>query len=212
MKDFDFYQIAGVIAPGMVVIAGVVFLFFPEEQKAVLSISNVSIGGLGVGLLIAYVVGQLLQAIGNGFEEFWWWIRGGWPTDWVRTGKHKPMQPDQLMIIQEKLRVILKNDHFNVESLTRKEWRSVTSQIYSKVENANVNRRVDIFNANYGLSRGLVATTFVLMFGQVLCCGWTIAIWLFLLGLLILSIYRMDRAGRTYARELFSKFLDTKGE
>ena len=33
MKDFEFYEVIGVIAPGMILVVGAVLLFFPDQIK-----------------------------------------------------------------------------------------------------------------------------------------------------------------------------------
>jgi len=208
MKEFDFYQIAGVIAPGTVVIVGGVLLFFPNQQQAVLSISNVSFGSLGIGMILAYVVGQLLQAIGNGLENLYWWFWGGMPTDWVRTGKHELISPQQQELLQNRLRQMFSKESFSISAdLNVKRWYSIVRQVNAVVEAEGRSKRVEIFNGNYGLTRG-IAAAFLLLLAAVLITDWRACkIELVLALLLGLSIYRMHRWGRNYGRELFVQFL-----
>ena len=213
MKEFDFYQVAGVIAPGMVVIVGGVLLFFPEQQQGILSISSVSIGSLGLGMILAYVAGQLLQAVGNGLENIYWWFWGGMPTDWVRTYKRELISPHQRDLLQKRVGAMLNDEKFTLSAdLKPRRWYSITRQVYAVIEAENVNRRVEIFNGNYGLCRGIAAAFLLLLVGVITTDyqAWTIEV---ALGVLLgLAVYRMHRWGRTYGRELFVQYLALKGE
>jgi hypothetical protein len=154
MKEFDFYGTAGVIAPGTVLVIGMTIMFFPDQGDLLKTIFGVSLGSLGIGLVLAYVAGQLLQAVGNAFEAAWWWPWGGMPTDWVRTEKHHLLSPSQRALIESRLRVTMKDPDLSLASATAKHWYAITRQVYAAVAAASRNERVDIFNGNYGLCRG----------------------------------------------------------
>ncbi len=66
---------------------------------------------------------------------------------------------------------------------------------------------MDTFNGNYGLNRGLAASLLVLAVLNIFSdwSQWSISIW-FVVGA-GLAIYRMDRFGVHYGRELFVQFL-----
>ena len=70
-------------------------------------------------------------------------------------------------------------------------------------------KRIDTFNANYGLCRGLAASLLVLLFVNLICNfkGWQIHV--ILSALCCLAIYRFYRFGIIYARELFVEFLQS---
>ena len=88
MKLFKYYEVLGLVTPGMTFVIGSIVLFWPEERDIFVSLMNISVGSLGFGLLTSYVIGQLLQAVGNLLETGWWALWGGKPTDWIRTDKH----------------------------------------------------------------------------------------------------------------------------
>lgn len=186
MKQFDYYETIGVIAPGIVLLLGGVFLFFPEQQKNLITISNISIGGLGLGLILAYVAGQLLQAVGNGLEKVWWWFWGGMPSDWIRENKHELVSAEQRELVQTRVKVMLNNTSFNLSSCNKNHWNSITRQIYAAVSNAGCASRVYIFNGNYGLLRGIAAGLITLLIGMIFfnCRAWHIEITLAVLSAL----------------------------
>lgn len=207
MKDFDFYEVIGVIAPGMVLVVGAVLLFFPDQHQYLLSIANVSLGSLGVGLILAYVAGQLLQAVGNGLETVWWWLWGGMPTDWIRSGKHDLVATSQRDSVQMRVRGMLNSPVFDLSTSDKRHWYSITRQIYAAVSAAGRATRVDIFNGNYGLCRG-IAAGFLLLLAWSAFVNWRAWQIEAVLAILIsLAIYRMHRFGVRYGRELFLQYL-----
>jgi ABC-type Fe3+ transport system permease subunit len=74
-RNFDFYEYAGIIIPGTVLVMALVW-FFPEA-RALFSKEGVTLGELGLFIIIAYAAGQLVQAIGNGLEWALWKLCGG---------------------------------------------------------------------------------------------------------------------------------------
>lgn len=207
MKEFDFYEVIGVIAPGMVLIVGAVFLFFPDQQQNLMGIANLSLGSLGVGLILAYVAGQLLQAVGNVLDTVWWSLWGGMPTDWVRSGKHALIAESQRNLIRERICIMLNNSSFDLSATDTKHWYSITRQIYAAVSAAGRAARVDIFNGNYGLCRGIAAGFLLLLAGSIIVNWRAWQIETVLVILIAFSIYRMHRFGVRYGRELFVQFL-----
>ena len=207
MKEFDFYGTAGVIAPGMVFIVGLVVLFFPHHSKDLMAISDVSLGSLGVGLILAYVAGQLLQAVGNAIETVWWWFWSGMPTDWVRSGKHELISPSQRMLLESRIRLTINDPTFALSGTTDKHWYAITRQLYAAVAAADRSARIDIFNGNYGLCRGIAAGLFVLLVTSAIMHWQAWKVELLLAALIALAIYRMHRFAVRYGREVFAQYL-----
>lgn len=207
MKEFDFYATAGVIAPGMVFIVGLVILCFPDHSKDLMAISGVSLGSLGVGLILAYVAGQLLQAIGNAIEAIWWWCWGGMPTDWVRSGKRELIAPSQRTLLESRIRVTVNDPTFTLAGATDKHWYAITRQVYAAVATADRTARIDIFNGNYGLCRGIAAGLLVLLVTSAIMHWQAWKVELILAVLIALAFYRMHRFAVRYAREVFTQYL-----
>ena len=208
VRKFDFYEFVGIIVPGMLVLVGGMIIVVPnfEEMK---KLADLSVGGLGIGILVAYVAGQLVQTVGNGIEKVWWRIRGGMPTDLVRTGKRNLIADAQRKLLQDKVRQMLENNAFVLNAiLPEKQWYSITRQIYAAVDADKRAARVDIFNGNYGLHRGIASGLLVLMVTVAFVDWQAWRVESFLLILFAFAIYRMNRFAVHYGRELFVQFLE----
>jgi len=206
MRNLDFYEFVGILLPGVVLLA-IAGLVFPEAKDEAVG-QNISAGEFGLATLIAYVLGHLVQGIGNVIETVWWKGWGGMPTDWVRSGKHRLIAEVQRQLLEPALRKLLRNDSFELkQDIDSGQWYSITRQVYGFVSAAGRAQRIDIFNGNYGLCRGVAAALLVSL-AIVSVKDW--ANWraeLLLLGLAALAIYRMHRFGVRYGRELFVQFI-----
>lgn len=207
MKQVDFYEFAGVIAPGTLLLlaAG---LMWPNYLGGIQNL-NVSLGGLGVLMLLAYVAGHLLQAVGNLFENLWWRVNGGWPSDWPRTTKGELLSEAQLAMLQERIHTELGFADVTLgPDLTASSWHPIFRQIYALVRAAGRDDRAHIFNGNYALFRGIASAAIVSVLAVVIVRGWeawplTVAF----LGAAVLAVLRMHRFAKHYARERFVQFL-----
>ncbi|WP_220635540.1 hypothetical protein [Georgfuchsia toluolica] len=206
MRKFDFYEFTGILVPGTLFLVGLIYLW--PAMVAVGNLDEISIGGFGIFTLFAYVAGHLIQAVGNWVEKVWWKIIGGMPTDWIRTGKRTLLGSSQMKKlhgdIQSRLNLVLPE---NLADIPAGDWLGVTRQVYAVVEAKKCAGRVDMFNGNYGLHRGLAATALVLLalspvseVAEPVSCA-------ILIVILALAASRMHLFGKHYARELFSQFL-----
>jgi hypothetical protein len=208
MKEFNYYEFIGVLILGAILLYGISLIF--TNIGPVLFIPNLSIGGFGLFFVLSFAFGHLVHALGNGLEYIWWKIFGGMPTDWIRTGKFDFLGKKIRETIELRVRNHIRMPNFAFKKINPTEWNSIVGRIYAAVEGKGKGRRVDIFNNNYSLFRGM-ATTFLCL------AGITVANspknWLWALGYLIASlvaIYRMNRFGKYYAREVFIQFLEIK--
>ena len=229
MRQFDFYEFVGVIVPGAVFLTGVagsfgmyhgavdiivpgaVFLtgvalespWDPWEKFWLERIGDPSIGGLVLGVILAYAAGHLVQAVGNMVEKAWWWAWGGMPSDWPRSGSHTLIAPHQVSQLEERVRTLLHQPDFKLSSTGRRDWYSIVRQVYAAVAGDSRSSRVDVFNGNYGLCRGLAASFLALIPSVALIDwpGWGVVAGL---GLAAgIALYRMHRFGVHYGREVF---------
>ena len=200
-RTFDFYEYAGFIIPGAVLTLGLL-LFFPEG-RALFTKDGVTFGELGLFVIVAYAAGQLVQGIGNFIEWLWWMPFGGRPSERTLSGKF--LSAEQYKRLTE----ALKKDPKIIRDLATRgkgEYGAIVNEVYATVAGAGKAARVDIFNGNYGLLRGLAAAFLILvMVALVLTKG------VYLIGalviLLLLALQRMHRYSGYYAKELFTQYL-----
>lgn len=210
-KEFSFYEFVGIIAPGMIFLV-LVTQSLPEIQK-IIKIQDLSLGGFGLSVIIAYVVGHLIQSLGNLIENIWWYFWGGMPTNWViKRGKCTYLSEEQFSVLLSQVGSVLGlSPKDSLQNYEAKEWFAITRQIYAATKQANATDRVDIFNGNYGFFRGIVSA---LVFGITLIIiqsGLTKLTLLFILFcFLLMAFARMHRFAIHYARELFVQFIQIK--
>ena len=205
-RGFDFYEYAAILAPGAVVLTGVYLVY--SGGLGVGALKDMGVGGLGFATVIAYVAGHLIQAVGNGVEWIWWKAWGGWPTDWVRTNRHQKLISDeQLAALETRVNSRLGlPSPVKIREMTERGWHGVTRQIHAAVSCVESRvRRMEGFNGNYGLNRGIASSMFVIwVLAAINGKSWW---WMALAGSGI-AIIRMHRFGKHYARELFVQFLE----
>lgn len=200
--QFDAYEYIAVIAPGSVLTFGGL-LVFPELQPY-FSNDGLTVGGLGLFVILSFIAGHLLQAGGNLVEWFLWKPFGGMPTNWVLKDNQNLLDRVQVDKLFSKVKAI--HPDIVVAEDNKKGWFGVTREIYGYVKDAGKSERVDSFNRSYGLMRGLstsliTVTLIAAMFGL----SWGV------IALLVLAsataLYRTYRFGVHYGRELFVRYL-----
>lgn len=209
MRSFDFYEFTGLLAPGTVLLAGLLWQF--AHDALAVRITGLSAGDLGVFLIIAYIVGHIVQSVGNGIECIWWHLWGGMPTDWVRTGRRNLLSDGQREMLSHRISSFAGIDTGScLADFPEKQWHAVVRQIYAAVQQAGANARVDIQTGNYGLCRGVAAALFVLATTGLFAPSGVQATTqlLYLVGGAI-ALLRMHRFGLYYAQELFVQYLQT---
>lgn len=203
MKKLTFYEQVGIVVPGAVLVFGL--LFFIPSLKELLAKDNVSVGQFGIFVLLSYAAGHLIAALGNVGESLLWRPFGGLPSDWVLQEKTILLSDQQRERIPKKLETRLGLIVPALAGLERKTWFPISRQIYSDVERYGKRARIEAFNGNYGLNRGLSAGCFTLAIVAFVAGNWPACA-----GLLILSAvytYRAYRFGVYYGRELYVQFL-----
>src|SRR5437762_2159024 len=101
MKSFDFYEFVGVLVPGSITLVAILLVF--PNLRTTLFRPELTVGDLGLFVVLAYGAGHLTQAIGNGMETIWWRAWQGVPSDWVRTREHHLLANTQLQSLPTKL-------------------------------------------------------------------------------------------------------------
>ena len=211
MRKFDFYEFTGVLVPGTTLLVGAAVCSDPIKQ--VVFADDLSIGSAALSVIVAYGLGHLVQALGNLIESFWWRAWGGMPSDWPRSGRHFLLSDEQTGSLDTELANKLRHKTAGgFKSLSAGNWYSIVRQIYAAVAGQGKAHRVDVFNGNYGLNRGLAAALLAVGIVVLVAQGWSswMAVVLLVVGAAI-ATYRMHRFGVHYARELFVQFLQLPG-
>lgn len=199
MEIFDFYQFIGVLAPGSVFLIAIALLYDVPTIKSVLAPD--SFGGLGAHLILAYITGQLLQVIANGIERVYWFFWGGLPSEWPIT---RPKRKDFSKAVQIVCQALGQREPKGNDKEKLADWHRLIAQVRSTIYANDRAKRLDVFNANYGLLRGVLANILLLaalVWGRI--DWWPVAYPI--LGILaILATLRMHRFSVYYAEELFA--------
>ena len=201
-SKLDAYEIIGVVAPGCTLLFGLTLLF--PQLNSLFFEHNFSVGDLGLFLILAFVAGHLIQAVGNIFETVVWWFFGGMPTDWLIRKPQRLLNQNQI----ERLRTDLQqNFSFNLSELTSSQWHPIVREIYATVQAQGNTGRIDSFNRTYGLMRG-VPSTLVTLSLVALVVAWPIWKPALLAALAsVISGYRMIRFGKRYGCQLMVEYL-----
>ena len=206
MNKLTFYEQVGIVIPGSVLLVGVLF-YFPAFN-ALVAKDGVTLGQFGIFLLLSYAGGHFVAAIGNALETVFWRLLGGMPSDWVTRARGTSLlSEEQLLALQNRVRERLGITVTDLKGFDRKKWWPISRQIYADVAKNGKPDRIDTFNGNYGLTRGLCAAGLVLT-----CIALTRGQCEVAAGLLVLSLvfgYRAYRFGVLYGREVYLQFLVT---
>jgi hypothetical protein len=182
-------------------------MFYVPALREVLAKDGITIGSLGIFVIISYAIGHLLAALGNGIENLYWRWKGGMPSNWIVGPSPRLLSSSQIGKIQALTASRLGLSVPPFTELSESAWFPIFRQIYSDVEQHGKPGRGDTFNGIYGLNRGLSAATFALGVAVLFLAP---AQWLVSIGLLVVSavcLYRMHRFGVHYAREIYNQFL-----
>jgi hypothetical protein len=204
MDKLTFYEQVGIVIPGSVLFAGLLFLF--PALNAYMPKEGVTLGQFGIFLLLSYAAGHLVAAIGNALESMGWKLVGGMPSQWVvREGDNPILSAAQMRLLSAKLLSRLNVVVEKIPGYDARKWFPISRQIYTDVVKNGNPQRIETFNGNYGLNRGLCSATVVLAAVSATQRQWWIALYLFAVSLVY--GYRAYRFGVHYGLELYVQFL-----
>ena len=98
MNKLSFYEQVGIVIPGSVFLFGL--MFYVPALRDVLAKDGVSIGGLGIFVIISYAVGHLVAVLGNIIENLHWRWWGGMPSNWIVGPSPRLLSSSQIGKIQ----------------------------------------------------------------------------------------------------------------
>jgi len=162
-KQFSFHEFAGIITPGALLIY---FGNYILKNRFDITLFGIENAGESVFLIIvAYALGHIIHAIGNIFEQVIWKIYGGMPTNWLT----KPPSPKQQLFDNADTQKILAKIHSKYDNVEGKDYgRNIYNLLYL-MKNTG---RIDIFNANYSLFRGLTVSILIITILCVISYKW----------------------------------------
>ena len=195
-KELSFYEFVGIIVPS------VTLLYFTDlildHNSRIVLFDFSKFGDSLVFLVICYGFGQILHSFGNALETIIWKVYGGMPTNWLTK---KPRFARDLFDETDSTRIKTKL-FTQFSEVTNKDYgRLAYSFLFAK----GLTSRIDIFNANYSLFRGLTVTFILLGFIALYFVGWQLSTLSFFIA--FLSAFRMIRFAKYYAREIFRAYL-----
>lgn len=197
---FDAYEYVGVIVPGCIPIVTIVALY-PSAIPIVEA--TLSIGDFGIILILAFIAGHLLQAFGNLWESIVWFFLGGMPTSWAAKQNTSLLTDAQLKRLGEAL-----ERDFGCDRSALSSGRGLLREIVIRVGQRGSVDRIEKFNRNYGLMRGIACG---FLAAGLLTLTIDLENWRQASGLLVLAgiaTYRMVRFGTHYARETLAEYLN----
>jgi hypothetical protein len=201
--SFDAYEYVGVIIPGALPTL-TVSLLIPEVASVVRS-EGVELGTLGIFLIMSFVVGHVVQLIGNWIEIIEDSI--GWGKDaLVLNEKRRPIDIGRW---QQFLSALRSKGITDADELSSNSWQGIRKEVYAALQADKRTQRIDAFNRTYGMCRGMVAGT-ILTIGLILALGGTEhqSKALLTFGLLTIPLYiRMRRFSRHYFTEIVFQYL-----
>ena len=206
MKKFSFYEQVGIVIPGALFLFGI--MFYLPELRDIFAKDGVSVGGLGIFVIISYAIGHLLAALGNVIENLYWGLKRGMPSNWIVGPNPRLLSTSQITKVEALTETRLGLNAPPFTELTAKTWSPIFRQIYSDVEKYGKPDRGNTFNGNYGLNRGLCAATLAIaaaIFIQSPSSQWGVSLALVVVSFIYL--FRMHRFGVHYAREIYNQFL-----
>ena len=200
-RVFDAYEVTAVVVPGASLLLGM-WLLAPHLLPEIFNPKDASLGEFGIFAVASFCVGHILQAPANVITDLGWRIFGR-PTEKMRrpacglSDAAVARIPGQ---VESVLRMTVPAEDDNDWA-----WRPVTAQMAVAVANASRDGRLQKYNGNFGLFRGLTMSLALL----VGLAGFE-HLWIALGVLLLLAWatrFRMKRFSGYYARELWMQFL-----
>jgi hypothetical protein len=154
-------------------------LFYIPALNALVAKDGVTLGQFGIFLLLSYAAGHFIAALGNVLESVLWRPFGGMPSDWVTKRQSSLLSPQQIVALETKVTSRFNLSIGKLTGMDRNAWWPISRQVYADVGKNGKVERIDTFNGNYGLNRGLSAACVALAIVAATQAQWHVVIaWL----------------------------------
>lgn len=146
----DSYEYVGLAVPGSVLVF--VLTLLSPDVRSVVAGGGLDLGGFGVFLLLSFVAGYLVQALGNGLERVES-VLGVDVSGQMLRGREIVSHSQRL-----RLEACLREDgHTGAGTMTPAGWSATRAEMAAAVRRSGAAHRLDTFLRMYGLGRGLTA-------------------------------------------------------
>jgi len=205
---FDPYEFIAVAIPGAIPTLTISLLV--PEVAAVIMTNGVDLGSFGIFLIVSFVVGHVVQLVGNVIEQIEGLVTFG-AIDMAVRDERRPMHSEQWDRFKKRL---AEAGISGAAGITSKTWPGLRREVYAQLSADGRTERIDVFNRTYGLCRGMVAGA-AMSAGAILSLGdengWKLSAMILLF--LALPLYvRMRRFSRYYFTELVSQFVSVTSD
>lgn len=195
-KEFSYYEFVGLIVPGVTLMYTLGFVL--ETKSGITILDFKDFGRSIVLVIVSYGLGHMIHAIGNFFEPAFWFFFNGMPTNWLT----KKPYFFQKLLDESDSKAVLKKIYKKFPKVNGKDYgRNVYSILFQKDKTV----RIDAFNGNYSMFRALTITFGLIAIVACIYLGWAVCLIFVLLS--TLSLLRMFRFAKLYAREIFRSYL-----
>jgi hypothetical protein len=201
-KDLSYYEFVALVIPSVVMLFSMNYILVLQGNGALFDFSN--IGESIIFLCFSYALGHIIQGIGNYFEKIVWKYYGGMPTKWLL----KPNRFQKRLLdsnISDKVKAKINADYGEINDET-----DYGLLIYNKLFQKKLTERIDIFNGNYSLLRGLSITFITLSVFLFTNCDYKLG--LICSGCFFISLKRMIRFGEYYAKEIYRAYINQENQ
>lgn len=198
-KDLTFYEFVGLIIPSVVLLFSMNFILTLEGHKSFFDFSNIAESV--VFLCFSYALGHIIQGVGNFLENLVWWFYGGMPTQWLlKNNRFNKRLFEQS--ITESIKTKIESEYGTINNNT-----DYGMILYNKLNQKKLTDRIDIFNGNYSLFRGLSVTFIILLTYLFIDRNFEFGLVCFFCY--FISVRRMIRFAKHYAKEIYRTYLNS---
>lgn len=197
-KDLSNYEFVALIIPSVILLFSINYILTSQGNESLFDFSKISESI--IFLCFSYALGHIIQGIGNYFEKSVWYYYGGMPTKWLfKPNKFQKRLLDDNTCGKIKARINIDYDRIDEEA-------DYGLLIYNKLFQKKLTERIDIFNGNYSLLRGLSVTFIILSMYLFVNCNYKLG--LVCLVCFFISLKRMIRFGEYYAKEIYRTYMN----
>jgi hypothetical protein len=193
-REFSFYEFVAILVPSAILLYAAQLILEYTYQKQIVDFGK--IGETAIFIIICYGVGHIIQSLGNFYENIIWFVYGGMPAKWLTNKNKFNNYLFEQSLNQRIVEQVKKKFGDDIEDYGR--------LAYNLLFQKDKTKRIDIFNGNYSLFRGL-AVSFLII---TALCSYYLTWQPSLIALVssLLATVRMIRFAKYYATETFRTF------